>query len=87
MSKIVNKIKKAKANRPARTTRPQVVSFRITSKQTKLLKEIFDRDSATGVNSPNQLARKVLCDYLAGRLDYRNPDDKLQDLDSVGATA
>lgn len=87
MSKTVNKIKKAKATRPARTTRPQVVSFRITAKQTKLLKEIFDRDSATGVNSPNQLARKVICDYLAGRLDYRNPDDKLQDLDSVGASA
>lgn len=74
----------AKARKP-RTTRPQVVSFRITSTQAKTLNEIFNRDHASGVNSPNQLARKVICDYLAGRLDYRDPVDKLQDLDVVGA--
>lgn len=82
MAKIVNKPKSAKAT--ARTTRPQVVSFRITATQGKNLKAIYDRDAATGVNSTNQLARKVVCDYLAGRLEYRNPADKLQDMDTVG---
>lgn len=79
------KSKTAKAQHPTRTTRPQVISFRITKAQSATLKEIFDRDAATNVNSTNQLARKVLCDYLAGRLDYRNAEDKLQDWDSVGA--
>ena len=82
MARTVNKPKSAKT--PARTTRPQVVSFRITATQGKNLKAIYDRDAATGVNSTNQLARKVVCDYLAGRLEYRNPADKLQDLDTVG---
>jgi len=86
MAKTVKtKSKAAKTQRPARMTRPQVISFRITKAQAATLKEIFDRDAATNVNSTNQLARKVICDYLAGRLDYRDAADKLQDLDSVGA--
>jgi hypothetical protein len=83
-AKTTKSTKTPKARKP-RTTRPQVVSFRITSTQAKTLSEIFNRDAASGVNSPNQLARKVVCDYLAGRLDYRDPADKLQDLDVVGA--
>jgi len=70
---------------PARTTRPNVISFRISATQGKTLKAVYDRDAASGVNSPSQLARKIVCDYLAGRLDYRDATDKLQDLDSVGA--
>ena len=81
---------KAKSTKPLkarapRTTRPHVVSFRITTAQEKILKEIFNRDAASGINSTNQLARKVVCDYLAGRIDYRNSDDKLQDCDVIGA--
>lgn len=79
------KIKAPKAGYKARTTRPEVVSFRITATQARTLNEIFNRDLASGVNSRQQLARKVLCDYLAGRLRYRNPADKLQDFDAVGA--
>jgi hypothetical protein len=45
-----------------------VVSFRKTSVQFTTLTETYKRDAAEGVNSPNQLARKVVCDYLAGRL-------------------
>lgn len=86
MAKKVNsKTKTTKTTRSARTTRPNVVSFRITAAQTKLLDENFKRSEATGVRSTNQFARKVLCDHLAGRLDYRNPADKLQDFDTVGA--
>lgn len=87
MAKTTKPSKATKTLKPrkARTTRPHVVSFRITATQEKTLNEIFSRDAASGVNSTNQLARKVVCDYLAGRLDYRNPEDKLQDLDVVGA--
>lgn len=84
--KTAKNVKAPKATRKQRATRPQVVSFRITTGQTKTLGEIFNRDAASGVNSPNQLARKIVCDYLAGRLVYRNPDDKLVDMDTVGAT-
>jgi hypothetical protein len=83
MSKTVKAIKRSV--RPGNTTRPQVISFRITTHQAKTLKEIFDRDPATNIKSCNQLCRKFVCDYLAGRLDYRNPKDKLQDLDTVPA--
>lgn len=81
------KNKSANAGKVTRkhVTRPQVVSFRITRTQAKTLSEIYDRDPITGVNSPNRLARKIVCDFLAGRLEYRDPADKTQDLDVVGA--
>lgn len=85
MSKTVKAIKPKSRTARANTTRPQVISFRITAAQAKILGEIFKRDPATNINSPNQLARKWVCDYLAGRLDYRTAADKLQDLDTVGA--
>lgn len=87
MAKKVKTAKTVKAPKAARkrTTRPHVVSFRITAGQTKTLGEIYNRDGVVGVNSPNRLARKIVCDYLAGRLVYRNPDDKLADMDTVGA--
>lgn len=84
MSKTVKAIKRSTRTE---NTRPQVISFRITKIQAKTLKEIFDRDPATNIKSCNQLCRKWVCDYLAGRLDYRNPKDKLADLDTVGAAA
>jgi len=83
--KAIKTVKAPKATRKPRTTRPEVISFRITAAQAKTLSEIWNRDAASNVNSPDQLARKIVCDYLAGRLDYRNPADKLQDLDTVGA--
>lgn len=71
--------------RPVKAVKPNVISFRITSKYSKTLGEIYERDAASGIKSVNQLARKIVCDYLAGRLHYTNPEDKLQDLDIVGA--
>src|ERR1035437_685087 len=54
-----------KARCRARKTRSQVVGFRKTSVQFTTLTETYKRDAAEGVDSPNQLARKVGCDYLA----------------------
>lgn len=68
-----------------KSNRPEVISFRVTDAQFKMLKEIFGRDSAVGVKSTNQLARKWVCDYLAGRLAYADPRHKLADLDTVTA--
>ena len=67
-----------------RKSRPDVVSFRITTQQSKAMNELFNSSEATGVNSANQFARKVVCDYIAGRVVYPNPSDKLQDFDTVG---
>lgn len=81
MSKTVKAIKRSTRTE---NTRSQIISFRITKIQAKTLNEIFDRDPATNIKSSNQLCRKFVCDYLAGRLEYRNPNDKLADLDTVG---
>lgn len=64
--------------------KPTVVSFRITTKQQKTLDAVQDRDPAVGVNSRNQYARKILVDFLAGKLAYKDPKDKLGGLDSSG---
>ena len=71
--------------RSGKATKPDIISFRITVAQSRILQEIFKRDAASGINSSNQLARKVVCDYIAGRLSYSNPKDKLQDLDLLSA--
>jgi len=81
MAKTPKKTRSLKPARKARVTRPDVVSFRITSTQCKTLKIVHERDSAMGVKTPNQLARKIVCDFLAGRLEYSNPADRLQDFE------
>lgn len=64
--------------------KPTVVSFRITAKQQKMLDAILDRDPVVNIESRNQYCRKLVSDFLAGRLGYKNPKDALGDLDSVG---
>jgi hypothetical protein len=63
------------------STKPTVISFRISGTQERLLTEIQKRDQAAGVNSTRQLCRKIVVDYLAGRLTYKNPKDKDADLE------
>ena len=81
--KIVKKTAKAKAS-TGHTTHPYVMSFRLTSSQTKTMEEIIKNEPPTHVKSANQLGRKIVVDYLAGRLEYRNPADKLKELEPVG---
>jgi len=88
---------KTKANKSTKTlrlsrqakapkqTKPDVVSFRLTAAQTKMLQNTFDRVPIAGVDSPNRLARKVTCDFLAGRIKYIDPTHMLQDVDMIGA--
>lgn len=69
-----------------KTTKPTVISFRITSDQEKTLSEINKRSPAMGVHSTRQLCRKIVSDYIAGRLQYKNPKDKDKDLDAFPTT-
>jgi hypothetical protein len=80
------KTKKEKTTAPDATAaekllRPTVISFRITEEQTKKLVENFEKDAPLGVRSTNQFARKVLVDYLAGRLTRKNSKESGRDLD------
>lgn len=63
--------------------RPVVVSFRITTKQHKVLEAMLDRNPIIGINSINQLARKILSDYTNGRMKHLDPKDMRGDLDAV----
>lgn len=67
-----------------RTIRPTVISFRITEAQEKILEEIKKRTPIVGAKSIRQMCRKIVSDYLAGRLDYKNPAHKLEDLEFMG---
>jgi hypothetical protein len=70
-----------------KATKPTVISFRITNDQEKILTEIQKRSPAIGVHSTRQLCRKIVVDYIAGRLSYENPADKECDLDRYPKTA
>lgn len=77
--------KKAKDTTPKpsleKALRPTVISFRITEAQTVKLNTTFENEPALGVRSSNQYARKVVADFLAGRLVYKNPEHRKKDLD------
>lgn len=81
--KTVKKTSKPKAT-TGHTTHPCVMSFRLTSSHTKIMDEILKKEPPTHVKSANQLGRKIVVDYLAGRLEYKNPADKLKELEPVG---
>jgi hypothetical protein len=57
------------------SVKPTVISFRVTSKHQKMLDAIINNKAIGRVNSRNQLARKIVCDYLAGRCGYADPND------------
>lgn len=71
----------APKNSAEKALRPTVISFRITDDQTKALTENFEKDLPLGVRSTNQYGRKILADFLAGRLVYKNPKHREKDLD------
>lgn len=73
--------KQPSAKSKEKATKPTVISFRITADQEKILNEIQKRSPAVGIHSTRQLCRKIVADYIAGRLTYKNPADKERDLD------
>ncbi len=67
------------------TVKPTVISFRITAAQTKTLDAIRTRQQVIGIKSSNQYARKILSDFLAGRVVYKNPKDQYGDLEALAS--
>jgi len=62
--------------------KPSVVSFRLTSARYKLLVETHKNMPIAYVKSANALARKIVCDFLAGRLAFKNPAHSKVDMDA-----
>lgn len=60
-----------------------VISFRLTSTQFKALAEIYKRQPPVHVKSEKRLARKIVCDFVAGRLKYADPKHALVDMEAV----
>ncbi len=54
-----------------------VLSFRVSAATDKFLSDATDQSPIVGVNSGRQLARKIVEDYVAGRLVYTDPRHKL----------
>ena len=67
--------------------KPAVVSFRLTAAQNRLLSTTFENTPMSYVKSKNALARKVVCDYLAGRFKYKEAAHAALDVDAHAATA
>ena len=60
---------------PAWQPRERVISFRISKDQATAMERFFWDNAMAGVNSVNQLARKIALDFIEGRLQYENPKD------------
>jgi len=76
-SKKSNSSSASKAN-----NKLQVVSFRLTRAQLQNLVDIVENDAIVGIKSSKTLARKIVVDFIAGRLEYKDPQHKLVDMDS-----
>ncbi len=68
----------------AKEVKPVVVSFRLTSAQHTLMVDGISKNPIVGIRSENQYARKLVCDFLAGKLVYTKPSDRLIDSDISG---
>lgn len=58
-----------------------VVSFRLDEKKFTALQDVRKKDMPVGIKSENQLCRKIVQDFLAGRLSYANDEDRFTDPD------
>jgi len=67
--------------------KPNVVSFRLTAPQFKLLAETYRNRPMSYVKSESALARKILLDFLAGRLEFKNEADSKIDVDAHALAA
>ena len=61
-----------------------IISFRLTEEQQRKLNSLSEKNAMLSAISSKQLARKIVCDYLAGRLEYKNEADRDTVLDNYG---
>jgi hypothetical protein len=62
--------------------RPNVLSFRLSNAENTKLTDCFNRDRMIMIGSVKQLARKLVTDYLAGRLVYKKQADRATNFDA-----
>ena len=53
----------------------KIVAFRLDGTHGQDLDRVAIKNKIVGIASGNQLARKLVLDFLQGRLLYPNPDD------------
>ncbi len=56
-----------------------VIAFRVAAKDAATLDARSEADRIVNVRSGNQMARKIVLDFLKGRLIYVNPNDRHRD--------
>lgn len=71
-----------KSNSNSSANKERVVSFRLTKARLQTLEDIMKNDAPVGIKSSKMLARKIVVDFLAGRLEYKDPQHKLVDMES-----
>ena len=76
------KTSKTQSKPKKQAAKPHVVSFRLTDPQYTRLKKTSDETKVLGASSPRQFARKLVCDFLNGKLHYKNPKDLRVDLEA-----
>lgn len=60
-------------------TAHNVVMFRLEKSHIQTLEQINERDPVPGIHSKNTYARKIVTDFLEGRLEYT--DDRYRFID------
>ncbi len=59
-----------------------IVSFRMTDAQYARLETTCKESGVLGASTPRQFARKLVCDYLSGKIKYKNAEDLRMDLET-----
>jgi len=58
-------------------SKSQLIIFRVRAAAGTKLEQMLQERKIVGIKSSNQYARKILTDFLEGRLAYANPDHAL----------
>jgi hypothetical protein len=65
---------KTSMSKAPRENKTGVFIFRLPTSQSDKLKKQFEERPIVGITSENLFARKIILDYLSGRLIYLNPE-------------
>jgi len=64
-----------------------IVMFRLKTETLRNMGEVLTREPIIGVRSTNQFARKIVKDFMEGRLVYTNPKFSLADTELLDSEA
>jgi hypothetical protein len=70
---------KAKVNNSGEkaAAREVVISFRVSDATDTQLNEMLKRSPSVGINSNRQFCRKIVMDYINGKLAYKSAKDRM----------